>query len=114
MIAQRPQSRWTVLLLLVVLLLLLSACAGKKTIDEDPTIELLAERAAKIEPQVLPALSRKDVQRTYAELARTTTNGALRAIALQRLADLSLENKQAELAGENEPTTTPTKTEKTG
>ncbi len=112
MIAQRPQSCWTVLLL-VILLLLLSACAGKKTIDDDPTIELLAERAAKIEPQVLPALSRKDVQRTYAELARTTTNGALRAIALQRLADLSLENKQAELAGENELTATSTETDKT-
>lgn len=90
-------------LLLVLLLLLLSACASKKTIEQDPTIAQLAERAAKIEPQALPALSRADVQNTYERLAKNTNNDALKAIALQRLADLALENQQAELAGEAQP-----------
>lgn len=103
MMVQRPQSTWMVFVL--AMLLLLSACASKKVIDEDPTIQMLADRAAKIEPQALPPLSRSDVQHTYEQLARTTNNDALRAIALQRLADLALEEKQAELAGEVTPET---------
>lgn len=113
---QRSHPNWT-LLLLVILSLGLSACASKKTIDEDPTIQMLANRAAKIEPQVLPPLSRADVKHTYEQLAETTSNDALRAIALQRLADIALENKQAELAGESIPkkatTKAPEKTQKT-
>ena len=88
--------------LLPALFLLLTACASKQTIDQDPTIQLLADRAAKIEPQALPALSRSDVQRTYERLAKNTNNNALKAIALQRLADLALEDKQATLAGEQQ------------
>ena len=88
---------------LLLLMLLLAACASKAPIDEDPTIQLLAERAAKIEPATLPPLSRADVQKTYQRLAETTTNDSLKAIALQRLADLELENKQARLAGEAAP-----------
>ncbi len=99
---------WT-LLMPVILSLVLSACASKRPIDEDPTIQMLADRAAKIEPQTLPPLSRADVQHTYEQLARTTNNGALRAIALQRLADIALENKQAELAGEDVTSSTPKK-----
>ncbi len=102
MIAQRSGFHWT-LLPLMILSLVLSACASKDNVEVDPTIELLAERATKIEPQVLPPMSRREVQHTYEQLARTTNNDILRAIALQRLADLSLENKQAELAGEGEP-----------
>lgn len=90
-------------ILLALLLLLLAACAGKAPIDEDPTIRLLAERAARIEPATLPPLSRADVQKTYQRLAETTSNDSLKAIALQRLADLELENKQAKLAGEGTP-----------
>ncbi|MDT8383690.1 MAG: tetratricopeptide repeat protein [Gammaproteobacteria bacterium] len=86
--------------LLLALLVMLSACAGIPSIEQDPTIALLAERAARIEPQALPPLSRADVQRTYRQLAQTTTNDALKAIALQRLADLALEDRQAVLAGE--------------
>ena len=40
------------------------------------------------------------MQRTYERLAKNTNNDALKAIALQRLADLALEDKQASLAGE--------------
>ena len=35
---------------LFVLGLSLFGCASKQTIDQDPTIQMLAERAAKIEP----------------------------------------------------------------
>jgi outer membrane protein assembly factor BamD (BamD/ComL family) len=108
MIIRRPQFEWTGLLL-ALLVLLLSACSSKQTIDEDPTIQMLAERAAKIEPLALPPLSRADVQRTYEQLAKTTNNAALRAIALQRLADLALEDRQAELAGEDLEEAEPTR-----
>ncbi|MBN4079553.1 tetratricopeptide repeat protein, partial [Beggiatoa alba] len=86
--------------LLWLLLLMLTACVSSQHIEQDPTIQLLAERAAKIEPQALPPLSRRDVQNTYERLAKSTNNDALKAIALQRLADLALEDKQAILAGE--------------
>jgi len=86
-------------LLLATLVLVLAACAGK-AIDQDPIIKILAERAAKIEPQALPPLSRSDVKATYARLAKSTNNDALKAIALQRLADLALEDRQDVLAGD--------------
>lgn len=88
--------------MLLVLLLVISACASKKTIEQDPTIAILEKRAAKIKPQALPELSRADVQRTYERLAKNTNNDSLKAIALQRLADLALEDRQAVLAGESE------------
>jgi len=97
----RNLSRYFLRGLLLILVLVVSACASKQTIDKDPTIALLAERAAVIEPQALPALSRADVQRTYERLAKNTNNDGLKAIALQRLADLALEDRQAELAGES-------------
>lgn len=99
MMMPRFQPRWAAFFLMASLLLL-SACGGTNVIDDDPTIRLLASKAAKIEPLALPPLSRADVQRTYQQLADTTNNAALRAIALQRLADLELENRQARLAGE--------------
>lgn len=94
---------------LLVLVMIVSACASKHTIDKDPTIEMLSQRAAKIEPMALPPLSRADVQRTYERLAKNTNNDGLKAIALQRLADLALEDKQAELAGERQDAKTKAK-----
>ena len=82
----------------LVLATMLSACGSRPTIDEDPTIKQLASRAAKIEPTVLPPLSREDVRRTYESLARSTNNKALKAIALQRLADLELENQNEKIS----------------
>lgn len=86
------------MLLCLIFVLMLSSCASKPPIEQDPTIQLLEERAAKIEPQALPPLSRSDVKETYERLAKNTNNDALKAIALQRLADLALEDKQALLA----------------
>jgi TolA-binding protein len=89
-------------LLLVCSVLALAACASQG-IDDDPTIQMLEQRAAHIEPAALPPLARQDVRRSYEELATTTTNESLRVIALERLADLELEKKQAALAAGSEP-----------
>jgi len=80
-------------LTILVLATILSACGSRPSIDEDPTIKMLESRAAKIEPTALPPMSREDVRRTYESLANSTNNQALKAIALQRLADLELESQ---------------------
>jgi outer membrane protein assembly factor BamD (BamD/ComL family) len=78
----------------LLLMISLIACSSQPTINEDPTIEQLAKRAAKIEPAALPPMSRAEVRKTYEKLASSTTNKTLKAIALKRLADLDLESKQ--------------------
>ncbi len=78
----------------------LVSCASPPPVDEDPTIQQLATRAATIEPTALPPMSREDVRRTYESLASSTNNKALKAIALQRLADLELENQNEKIAKE--------------
>jgi outer membrane protein assembly factor BamD (BamD/ComL family) len=87
-------------LLVLCLLLALGACASQPRIEEDPTIQLLEQRAAHIEPAALPPLPRRDVRRSYEELATSTANEGLKVIALERIADLELEKKQAAQAGE--------------
>ncbi|MCK4588112.1 MAG: tetratricopeptide repeat protein, partial [Gammaproteobacteria bacterium] len=82
----------------LILATILSACGSRAPIDEDPTIQMLATRAAKIEPTALPPMSREDVRRTYESLANSTNNEALKAIALQRLADLELESQNEKIA----------------
>jgi len=86
---------WRLLLPLPVLLV---ASCGGPIIEEDPTIQQLAQRAAKIKPAELPPMSRVDVKNTYESLAKTTKNESLKAMALQRLADLELESKQEAIA----------------
>ena len=78
----------------------LVSCASPPPVDEDPTIQQLARRVVTIEPTALPPMSREDVRRTYESLASSTNNKALKAIALQRLADLELENQNEEIAKE--------------
>jgi len=82
----------------MILVTMLSACGSRPPIDEDPTIQMLATRAAKIEPTALPPMSREDVRRTYESLANSTNNEALKAIALQRLADLELESQNEKMS----------------
>ncbi|WP_455216676.1 tetratricopeptide repeat protein, partial [Kaarinaea lacus] len=86
------------LLILNMLLVILASCASNEEINEDPTIQQLAKRAAKIEPTALPAMTKFDVKNTYESLAKSTSNESLKAIALQRLADLELETKQEAIA----------------
>ncbi len=95
---------YLVITALVVSATLLAGCASRPAINEDPTIQQLATRAAKIEPTALPPMSREDVRRTYESLARSTNNKALKAIALQRLADLELESENEKIAKDaNDP-----------
>ncbi len=87
---------------MVITTAVLVSCAAPPAINEDPTIQQLASRAAKIEPAALPQMSREDVRRTYESLASSTNNQALKAIALQRLADLELESQTEKIAKETE------------
>ena len=90
-------------LCILALMIFLVSCASKPVVDEDPTIQLLEKRAAKIEPSPLPPMTKFDVRNTYQSLAKSTNNESLKAIALQRLADLELETKQEAIArGEKE------------
>ncbi len=81
-------------LLLSLPLLLLAACSARGPIDDDPTLAVLEERAARIEPAALPPMPGHDVQQSYQELAQSTRNDGLKAMALQRLADLELEREE--------------------
>ena len=92
-----PSRLW-----LLSLVLALGACATPR-IEEDPTIQMLEQRAAHIEPAALPPLPRQDVRRSYEELATSTKNEGLKVMALERLADLELEKKQAALAAGTAP-----------
>ncbi len=85
-------------LLLTLPLLLLAACSARGPIDDDPTLAVLEERATRIEPTALPPMPRHDVQQSYEILAQSTENDALKAIALQRLADLELEREESPAA----------------
>jgi len=82
----------------MILVTIILACGSRPPIDEDPTIQMLATRAAKIEPTALQPMSREDVRRTYESLANSTNNEALKAIALQRLADLELESQNEKMS----------------
>ncbi len=94
-------------LLLSLPLLLLAACSARGPIDDDPTLAVLEERTAQITPTALPPTLSHDVQQSYEALAQSTENDALKAIALQRLADLELEREEQPAAatdGDSAPT----------
>ena len=86
---------------------LLASCAGGPPIEQDPTLRELETRATKIKPMALPPMSREEVQQTYKDLVDSTENEALKAIALQRLADMELESEQALLAGDGAQVSSP-------
>jgi len=85
-----------------VLMALLASCAGGAQHKQDETLQYLETRAAKIVPTAFPPMSREEVQQTYQDLVSSTENVALKAIALQRLADMELESQQVMLA-DDEP-----------
>jgi len=74
---------------------LLAACGAHEPLDDDPTLVTLEARAARIDPTPLPPISPAAAEQSYQALARSTDNDALKAMALQRLADLELERKPA-------------------
>jgi len=100
-------------LLLILPLLLLTACSARGPIDDDPTLAALEERAAQIAPTALPPMLSHDVQQSYEALAQSTENDALKAIALQRLADLELEREEQQpaAAGDDSAATAATDTD---
>ena len=98
-------------LLLSLPLLLLAACSARGPIDDDPTLAVLEERAAQITPAALPPMLNHDVQQSYEILAQSTENDALKAIALQRLADLELEREEQPAATDGDSTPTPDQAE---
>ncbi|MCI0505516.1 MAG: tetratricopeptide repeat protein, partial [Gammaproteobacteria bacterium] len=60
------------------------------------TLESLENRKIKVNPQELPTASKVDAKKRYQEFAKSTDNQELRAVAMERLADIELENKQNE------------------
>ena len=92
----------------------LISCASPPPINEDPTIQQLATRAAKIKPSALPPVSREDVRRTYESLASSTNNKALKAIALRRLADLELESQTEKISKEADSQSISSEKDQTG
>ncbi len=91
-------------LLLSLPFLLLAACSARGPIDDDPTLAVLEERAAQIAPTALPPMPSHDVRQSYEMLAQSTENDALKAIALQRLADLELEREEPPASGDSAST----------
>ncbi|HEY5602761.1 MAG TPA: tetratricopeptide repeat protein [Gammaproteobacteria bacterium] len=81
--------------LLFGLAMLAIACSsgGKK---EAATLESLENRKVKVNPQDLPTANKVDAKKRYQEFAASTSNQELRAVAMERLADIALETKQHE------------------
>ena len=94
-------------LLPIVALLLLAACSGRGPIDDDPTLAALEARVLDIRPAPLPPMPRHDARQSYEALSQDTRNDALKAMALQRLADIELDTPPAEAASESADTSTP-------
>lgn len=113
-----PRSHRTIKAIIVCAgLLTLISCGSAKQIKQEPTLGSLEQRVQQINPQALPSSSTSDARDTYRELARTAGNKDLRARALERLADLQLEQHQTErnkaeeekLAGKQAKKTQPSK-----
>ena len=93
-------------LLTILPLLLLAACGARGPIDDDPTLAALEARVAEIAPAPLPPVPSLEAEQGYRELAASTDNDALKAMALQRLADMELE-REAPAAGAKAAAETP-------
>lgn len=72
----------------------LAACASAKHKPENQTLESLTKRTVKVNPQDLPSANKVDARQRYKEFAKSTKNQELRAIAMERLADIELETRQ--------------------
>ena len=80
--------------LLVIISLGLLACSSAKHKQENATLESLTKRTVKVNPQQLPSANKVDARQRYKEFAKSTNNQELRAMAMERLADIELETKQ--------------------
>lgn len=76
----------------IVVLAVISCSTAKRT--DIVTLESLEKRKIKVNPQDLPSANQEDAQKRYAEFAKSTTDQKLRAVAMERLADIELESNQ--------------------
>ncbi|MGD8558138.1 MAG: tetratricopeptide repeat protein [Gammaproteobacteria bacterium] len=70
------------------------ACSSAQRKPENQTLESLTKRTVKVNPQELPSANKGDARERYKDFAQSTKNQELRAIAMERLADIQLETRQ--------------------
>jgi len=88
-------------ILILAVVTMLYACASRGN-PEMATLESLENRKVKVNPQDLPTANKTDARKRYQEFAQSTSNQELRAAAMERLADIELENKQSQKVREAE------------
>ena len=86
---------------IIVLGVGLIACSSARRSDI-VTLESLEKRKIKVNPQDLPSANKEDAQKRYAEFAKSTSDQEMRAVAMERLADIELESGQARKFRESE------------
>ena len=80
---------------MAIMVLMLGACASAPK-NQEPTLGSLEQQELVITPQPLPVVKQTDAKTTYEQLARTTSNPELKAKAMERLADIQLEQFQTQ------------------
>jgi len=73
-------------------LAVISCSTAKRT--DIVTLESLEKRKIKVNPQDLPSANKEDAEKRYSEFAKSTSDQQLRAVAMERLADIQLESSQ--------------------
>ena len=86
---------------IIVLGVGLISCSSARRTDI-VTLESLDKRKIKVNPQDLPSANKEDAQKRYAEFAKSTSDQEMRAVAMERLADIELESGQAKKFRESE------------
>ena len=84
-----------VLKLIIVALVGVSviSCSSARRTDI-VTLGSLEKRKIKVNPQSLPSANKSDARKRYTEFAKSTNDQELRAVAMERLADIELESSQ--------------------
>jgi len=80
--------------IIVVGIGLVSCSSARRT--DIVTLESLEKRKIKVNPQDLPSANKDEAQKRYAEFAKSTSDQELRAVAMERLADIELESGQTQ------------------
>jgi TolA-binding protein len=94
--ARAQTSFATINLLIVTLMAVVVSACGTAPKNEEPTLGSLEQRDLVINPQPMPTVKQTDAKTSYEELARTTSNPELKAKAMERLADIQLEQFQTQ------------------
>ena len=78
---------------IIILGIILISCSSARRTDI-VTLGSLEKRKVKVNPQDLPSANKSDARKRYADFAESTSDQELRAFAMERLADIELENAQ--------------------